>query len=249
MKILAIIPARYNSSRFPGKPLADIGGKTMIERVYAQVQKAAGITDIVVATDDDRIASAVNSFGGKYVMTSPDHPSGTDRCAEVLDKLVDDFEAVINIQGDEPFIHPEQIEQLAGLLRKHNTEIATLARKIHVNHDIFDPSKVKVVFDKNRKALYFSRSPIPYDRQHKEEEWIDHTEFFLHVGIYGYTTDVLRELADSQVSSLEKSESLEQLRWLQNGYSIHLDITSHESFGIDTPADLERVLREMGGRL
>lgn len=246
MKILAIIPARYNSSRFPGKPLADIGGKTMVERVYLQVKKAAGITNIVVATDDDRIAHAVKTFGGNCVMTSPNHPSGTDRCAEVLNQLSDDFEAVINVQGDEPFIHPEQIEQLAGLLRKHNTEIATLARRIHANEDIFDSSKVKVVFDSNKKALYFSRNAIPFDRQHVQENWIDHTEYYLHVGIYGYTVDVLRDITGLRVSSLEKAESLEQLRWLENGYSIHLDITPHESFGIDTPADLERVLREMG---
>lgn len=248
MNILAVIPARYNSSRFPGKPLADIGGKTMIERVYTQVQKAAGITEIVVATDDERIVETIRNFGGKYVMTSPNHPSGTDRCAEVLNTLPGDYDAVINIQGDEPFIHPEQVEQIAGLLRKHNTEIATLARKIQVKEDIFDPSKVKVVFDSNRKALYFSRSPIPYDRQHPQEDWLYHTEFYLHVGIYGYTAEVLRDITGLQVSSLEKTESLEQLRWLQNGYSLHLDITPHESFGIDTPADLDRIVKQMKGQ-
>jgi len=248
MEILAVIPARYNSSRFPGKPLADIGGKTMIERVYTQVQKATGVSEIVVATDDERIVAAVRSFGGKYVMTSPNHPSGTDRCAEVLNTLPGSFDAVINVQGDEPFIRPEQVDQIAGLLRKHNTEIATLGRKIQVKEDIFDPSKVKVVFDSNRKALYFSRSPIPYDRQHPQEDWLQHTEYFLHVGIYGYTADVLRDITGLQVSNLEKTESLEQLRWLQNGYSIHLDITPHESFGVDTPADLDRLVKQLKGQ-
>lgn len=248
MKILAVIPARYNSSRFPGKPLADINGKTMVQRVYEQVKQAGSLAEVVVATDDDRIAQTVKEFGGKFVMTSPDHPSGTDRCAEVLDTLADDFDAVINIQGDEPFIHPEQIEQLAAILKKHNTEIASLVRKAHHTSDLFDSSKVKAVFDSDKKALFFSRSPIPYNRQAEQKDWLQSADYYLHVGIYGYTADVLREITRLPMSHLEKAESLEQLRWLQNGYTIHLDITPYENFGVDTPADLERLLKEMAGR-
>jgi 3-deoxy-manno-octulosonate cytidylyltransferase (CMP-KDO synthetase) len=241
MKIIVIIPARFSSSRFPGKPLVDIGGKPMIQRVYEQAQKAKGITKIIVATDDARIEKVVKKFGGNVVMTSPGHESGTDRCAEVIKYTNEEFDIVINVQGDEPFIHPEQIEQVAKTLAQHNTEIASLVRVAKHNEDVFDPSKVKVTLDYTKKALYFSRSPIPYNRQANEKNWIDHTDYYLHVGIYGYRADVLREISALPPGKLEMCESLEQLRWLENGYAIHMDITTHESYGIDTKEDLEKI--------
>lgn len=244
MKILAIIPARFASTRFPGKPLVDIGGKTMIHRVYEQVQKAKGVHQILIATDNTKIEHEVRRFGAEVVMTSPEHKSGTDRCAEAFQEVYANFDAVINIQGDEPFIHPHQIEQLIGILQNPATQIASLARKISLNEDVFDPSKVKVVFDKHKKALYFSRNPIPFNRQEEKENWLTHTDYYLHVGIYGYKTNVLQEIAQLPQSKLEISESLEQLRWLENGFSIHIDITEHESYGIDTPADLEKIIKE-----
>ncbi|HLP11141.1 MAG TPA: 3-deoxy-manno-octulosonate cytidylyltransferase [Flavobacteriales bacterium] len=241
MNIICIIPARFASTRFPGKPLVDIGGKSMIQRVYEQAQKAKGITKIIVATDDERIEKAVKKFGGNVVMTSPHHQSGTDRCAEVVKYTDEEFDIVINVQGDEPFIHPEQIEQVAKTLAQHNTEIASLVRLVKNNDDVFDPSKVKVTLDYTKKALYFSRSPIPFNRNAGDKNWISDTDYYLHVGIYGYRADVLREISALPTGKLELSESLEQLRWLENGYAIHMDITSHESYGIDTPEDLENI--------
>ena len=233
MKTVVIIPARFASTRFPGKPLARIGEKTMIQRVYEQAKKAKGIHDVVVATDDARIADEVKRFHGNCVMTSASHVSGTDRCAEVLNTLGDDVDAVINVQGDEPFIHPEQIEQVLSILYKPNVQIASLARKISTQNDASDSSKVKVTFTNEYRALYFSRSTIPFAK--------NTAEYFIHVGIYGFKTKILNQITLLKPSSLELSESLEQLRWLQNGYTIHLGITPHETVGIDSPEDLDRV--------
>ncbi len=213
----------------------------MIQRVYEQVQKAKGISHIIIATDDMRIESEARRMDAEVLMTSPEHKSGSDRCAEVARALFDKFDAVINIQGDEPFIHPQQIEQVAKLLSDPSTQIASLARHIKNSNDIVDPSKVKVVFDKNKKALYFSRSAIPFNRNAEQKDWFSQTDYFLHVGIYGYKATVLKEIALLPQSKLEIAESLEQLRWLENGYSIHMDITEHESYGIDTPEDLKHI--------
>jgi 3-deoxy-manno-octulosonate cytidylyltransferase (CMP-KDO synthetase) len=247
MRFIGIIPARYASTRFPGKPLADIHGKTMIQRVYEQTLLA--IDEVWVATDDDRIKHAVENFGGNVVMTSQHHQSGTDRIAEAVSKISESnqnqYDVVINIQGDEPFIQPEQIESIKKCFNSPNTQIATLVKKISKQEDIFDPNKVKAVISKEQKALYFSRSPIPYQRGIEEEYWINHGTFYKHIGMYAYKNEVLREITRIDQSSLELSESLEQLRWLENGYWIQTEITNHESIGIDTPEDLERV-KEMG---
>ncbi|MCX7638389.1 MAG: 3-deoxy-manno-octulosonate cytidylyltransferase [Cyclobacteriaceae bacterium] len=237
--ILAIIPARYASTRFPGKPLIDLGGKTMIQRVFEQVQKATRIQKVVVATDDERIFNHVQSFGGHAVMTRADHVSGTDRCYEALQLLKGSFDYVVNVQGDEPFIQPEQIDLLAGAL-DGNVEIATLAKKIDDPASIFNPNVVKVVFNVRGKALYFSRSPIPHLRKHPENEWINHGNYYKHIGMYAYRTDILKQLTHLPVSALEQTESLEQLRWLDNGYSITVLETNLETLGIDSPEDAER---------
>lgn len=247
MNFLGIIPARYASTRFPGKPLADINGKTMIQKVYEQVAKA--LDHVYVATDDKRIEEAVKSFGGKVIMTSPNHQSGTDRIAEaasfITEKLKLNFDVVINIQGDEPFIQPEQINLLKSCFNNPSTEIATLIKKITNSDEIFDPNKVKVVTAKDNRALYFSRSPIPFVRGENKEEWLNKNSFFKHIGMYAYRFNALMEVTKLEQSDLELSESLEQLRWLENGYWIQTEITEHESIGIDTPEDLIRV-KEMG---
>lgn len=242
MQVVAIIPARFASTRFPGKPLVDIGGKTMIHRVYEQVQKAKGISHIIIATDDIRIENEARRINAEVLMTSPEHKSGTDRCAEVVNTLFENFDAVINIQGDEPFIHPEQIEQVAQQLINPKTQIASLARKLTNTSDILDSSKVKVVFDKTKKAISFSRKAAVFNQDSlNQKNWFSQTDYFLHVGIYGYKSEVLKKIALLPQSKSEITESLEQLRWLDNGYSIYMDITEHESFGIDTPEDLERI--------
>ncbi|WP_421920701.1 3-deoxy-manno-octulosonate cytidylyltransferase [Marinifilum sp.] len=247
MKFIGIIPARYASTRFPGKPLADIHGKTMIQRVYEQTLLAVG--EVWVATDDERIKRTVENFGGNVIMTSPDHQSGTDRIAEAVSKISNskgiDFDVVINIQGDEPFIQPEQIELIMKCFESEHTQIATLVKKISKQEDIFDSNKVKTVISKSKKALYFSRSPIPFQRGVEKEDWLDKGTFYKHIGMYAYKNSILQEVTQIAQSSLELSESLEQLRWLENGYWIQTEITKHESMGIDTPEDLERV-KEMG---
>ncbi|MEP2770772.1 MAG: 3-deoxy-manno-octulosonate cytidylyltransferase [Fulvivirga sp.] len=240
MRILGVIPARYASSRFPAKPLADIGGKSMIQRVYEQASKCKSLLEVVVATDHPEIADEVASFGGKVVMTREDHQSGTDRCFEAYKSLGEAFDYVINIQGDEPFINPKQITELAHLL-DGTTQLATLAKKIDKEEDLFSPNVVKVVLDENQKALYFSRSPIPYNRTAPKNNWTGNHDYFKHIGIYAYRTDVLEKITKLKVSSLEQAESLEQLRWLQNGYSIKVNETQYHSIGIDTPEDLEKV--------
>lgn len=241
MKILGVIPARFASTRFPGKPLVDIAGKTMVQRVYEQVKKATLITEVVVATDDARILDHVEGFGGKAVLTSADHPSGTDRCFEAYQKMSSDFNYVINVQGDEPFIKPEQIDLLAALLNG-DTFIATLIKELKDQESLFNPNVVKAVINVKKKALYFSRSPIPHARNIADDAWLSQHKYFKHIGMYAYRTDVLEELTKLPVSQLEKTESLEQLRWLDNGYEIITAETKSETIGIDTPEDLQKAL-------
>lgn len=245
MKILGIIPARYASTRFPGKPLTIINGKSMIQRVYEQALKAEMLNDVVVATDDDRIYDAVLSFGGKVVMTSSEHKSGTDRCAEVVKTINDKYEAVVNIQGDEPFINPEQINQIASLISQKDSQIASLCKSIKDADELFDNNVVKVVFDIKGNALYFSRHTIPFMRNVENEarSWMNSHTFYKHIGIYAYKTDVLEQISQLTQSELEMSESLEQLRWLENSYRIIMGITEYESYSIDTPRDVEKCLK------
>lgn len=234
--IVGIIPARYASTRLPGKPLIDIGGKTMIQRVYEQASLCNNLSEVVVATDDERIYNHVLSFGGKCVMTAEFHQSGTDRCAEAASKLETMPDAVINIQGDEPFISPNQIGLIAQAFTQPNTQIATLCKKIEHEQDVANPNWVKVVSNIHGNALYFSRSAIPYRRN----QGVD-INYMKHIGIYGYQFNVLNELANLVPSSLELAESLEQLRWLEHGYQIRLIETTEEGISIDTPEDLKRV--------
>ena len=242
LRFVAIIPARYASTRFPGKPLVDIGGKTMIQRVYDQVSKV--LDDVYVATDDQRIFDNVRSFGGKVIMTSDAHRSGTDRCYEAFTKLDDWFDVVINVQGDEPFIQPEQIEALKNCFADEETQIATLVKKITERDGVevlFNPNSPKVVIDKQNNALYFSRSPIPYKRGSDEKNWIAEHDYYKHVGVYAYRSEVLSQIVQIPPSKLELAESLEQLRWLENGLKIKAGFTDVETVGIDTPEDLEKI--------
>lgn len=236
--IIGVIPARYASTRFPGKPLIDIGGKSMIQRVYEQCKKTSVLSDVIVATDDDRIAEHVLSFGGKVIMTADTHQSGTDRCAEVISTYKGKCDAVINIQGDEPFIDPKQIELLASAFNEESTQIVTLIKKIKSEEEVRNPNVVKAIANKNNQAIYFSRSPIPYRRN----PGVDIT-YFKHVGIYGYRKQVLAEITQLPMGKLEQAESLEQLRWVENGYSIVLNETDLETIAIDTPDDLDKVLK------
>lgn len=241
----AIIPARYASSRFPGKPLAMIGSKTMIERVYEQASKAVEL--VYVATDDQRILDAVTKFGGKAVMTSTDHFSGTDRCAEAVDTIMkitgQKIDIVLNVQGDEPFIQPEQIILLKECFNDDSVSIATLIRKTLPGEDLFNPNHVKVVTDNKGNAIYFSRSVIPYCRGIDPEKWSLEYTFFKHLGLYAYKTDILKSITKLSKGILESAESLEQNRWIENGYCIRTSVTDHESLSIDTPGDLERALK------
>lgn len=240
-----IIPSRYKSSRFPGKALADIAGKPMIQWVYEHAKQILDV--VVVATDDKRISDVVEAFGGIVILTSESHQSGTDRCAEALEKLEESssrtFPVVINIQGDEPFIKKEQIELLKSCFNEKDTQIATLIKTIDDKKIIFDTNRPKVVIDKNDFAMYFSRSPIPNLRDANEEEWQVKHKYFQHIGMYAYRREVLLEITKLLATPLEKAESLEQLRWLENGYKIKTAITPFESYGIDTPEDLENALR------
>ncbi|MCO6499978.1 MAG: 3-deoxy-manno-octulosonate cytidylyltransferase [Vicingus serpentipes] len=241
MKILGIIPSRYGSTRFPGKPLIDINGKSMIQRVYEQAQQAGHLTDVVVATDDNRIVEHVKKFNGKVILTSSHHESGTDRCAEVIEKVENEFQVVINIQGDEPFIDPEQINQLCQCFDDEQTDIATLIKKIDNKEELFNPNKPKVVIDENHFAMLFSRAAIPYLKEWDKELWLNKHTYFKHIGIYGYRVEVLKKIAVLPVSKLEKAEGLEQLRWLENGFNIKVTETTHEAISIDTPEDLEKI--------
>ena len=239
MKVVGIIPSRYASTRFPGKPLAMIKGKTMIHRVCEQAWKSK-LDAVVVATDDVRIADEVMSFGGRYVMTDPNHRSGTDRCCEALDILGNQYDAVVNIQGDEPFIDPRQIDLLVDLISQEDVQLASLARRMDDEEELFSPNTVKVVMDKEGRAMYFSRSPIPFMRNVDKEQWLEKGDFYQHVGIYAYKADALRNIAAMQPTALELSESLEQLRWLENGMEIRMAVTDSVNVSIDTPVDLAK---------
>ena len=239
LNFIGIIPARYASTRFPGKPLADICGKSMIERVYIQAHKE--LDNVAVATDDERIANAVKAFGGNVVMTSTEHRSGTDRCYEAYCNLGSNADVIINIQGDEPFIDPSQIAAIKECFNSDDSQIATLVRKFDPTKGfeaLFDCNTPKVVFDKNMNAIYFSRSIIPYVRNHEWKEWINNADFYTHVGMYAYRANVLKEITKLPQSSLELAESLEQLRWIENGYKIKIGTTNCPTIGIDTPEDL-----------
>jgi 3-deoxy-manno-octulosonate cytidylyltransferase (CMP-KDO synthetase) len=247
MKILGIIPARYASTRFPAKPLADMAGQSMIERVYRQAKKSSTLSDVLVATDDQRIFDHVDKFGGRVCMTSPHHQSGTDRCFEALQKQQTSCQYVVNIQGDEPFIDPSQIDLLGAQLNGE-TELATLAKQITEQEQLFNPNVVKLVMNSSGEALYFSRSPIPHIRLAAEKDWVGQHPFYKHIGMYAYRTDVLEKITKLPVSSLEKAESLEQLRWIQNGYRIKVAETTLETIGIDTPADMQKALTFLAAR-
>ncbi len=241
MKFLAVIPARYASTRFPGKPLALIGDKPMIQHVYEQAKKA--VEDVVVATDDKRIYDAVEAFGGKVLLTSDKHRSGTDRCFEALQKMSGEYDVVINIQGDEPFIQPEQIETLKACFTDPKTEIATLIKPFDKDalwDDLSSPNTPKVVVNKRMEAMFFSRSVIPYLRGTDRTKWLKTHTYYKHIGLYAYKTNILAEITDLAPSALEKAENLEQLRWLENGYSIKVGITHQQTIGVDTPEDLEK---------
>ena len=249
MRSIAIIPARYASTRFPAKPLAKLGGKLVIERVYEQVSKC--VERAVVATDDERIYDAVMGFGGEAVMTSTEHRSGTDRCREAYEKLGYEADIVINVQGDEPFIQPEQIEALKACFENEATQIATLVKPFAESDGVEaleNPNSPKVVVDEDMCALYFSRSVIPYLRGVERSEWLHHHTFYKHIGIYAFRAEVLREVTALPQSSLEKAESLEQLRWLENGYKIGVGISNIETIGIDTPEDLARAEEFLAGK-
>jgi len=241
MKILGVIPARFASTRFPGKPLVDIAGKTMIQRVYEKSLQAKSLADLVVATDDDRIYDTVKSFNGNVIMTSSAHQSGTDRCAEVAEK-VSGFDVVINIQGDEPLVDPNQINLVSECFNEADTQLATLVKVIKSTDELFNHNTPKVILNNRNEAQYFSRETIPYLRNYPKEEWLQKHTFYKHIGIYGYTVDVLKAISKLSLSSLEKAEALEQLRWLENGYKIKVSFTDSETLAIDTPEDLEKVL-------
>jgi 3-deoxy-manno-octulosonate cytidylyltransferase (CMP-KDO synthetase) len=238
MKVLGIIPARYGSTRFPGKPLAKIHGITMIERVYRRAKLATSLYDVIVATDDQRIYDHVVSFGGKVIMTSDQHPSGTDRCAEVIAKLNDSYDFVVNVQGDEPYIHPEQIDLLVSCFNSADSELATLIKKITLVEELDQVNLPKVVIDSSGKALYFSRSMVPYTKPEARSKAVEQGLYYKHIGIYGYRASLLSELAALPKSKLEMLESLEQLRWLENGYTINTAISNHENLAVDAPEDI-----------
>ncbi len=244
--ILGVIPARYASSRFPGKPLIDIKGMSMIQRVYMQAKKSGMLAEVVVATDDERIKKHVEEFGGIAFMTQPEHPSGTDRCFEALQKSGVSYSHVINIQGDEPFIDPSQIDLLANVLQEEATELATLVTSVDSYDLLFSEGEVKVTLNSNMEALFFSRMVIPYIKGVDRKEWYEKFTYYRHVGLYGYRSDILEKITQLKPSSLEIAESLEQLRWLENGFKIKVAVTGHDSHCIDTPEDIDRVLGLMG---
>ena len=238
MKFIAIIPARYASTRFPGKPLAVLGGKPVIQRVYEQA--AAVLDEAYVATDDERILQCVEQFGGRAVMTRSDHKSGTDRIEEAAEKIGTDADVIINIQGDEPFVHPSQISTLMGLFDNASTQIGTLGKRFDSMEAATNPNSPKIVTDLQGFALYFSRSVIPFVRGQEQQAWIEHFPYLKHLGLYAYRREVLRQVTQLPQSPLEIAESLEQLRWLENGYRIRVGLTDVETVGIDTPEDLQR---------
>ncbi len=245
MNFIGIIPARFGSTRFPGKPLIDISGKTMIQRVYEQAKKATSLTAVYVATEDERIERHVLGFGGKVIMTSPHAKTGTDRCLEAYEKQLNFDIAIdniiINIQGDEPFIDPLQIDLICNCFNDDKTEIATLTKKISTIEELQNPNVVKLVKSKNGEALYFSRQAIPFIRDFEQNKWIENSDFFKHIGIYAYKASVLKKISLLPISILEKAESLEQLRWLENGFAIKVAETTLESISIDTPEDIKNL--------
>jgi 3-deoxy-manno-octulosonate cytidylyltransferase (CMP-KDO synthetase) len=248
MKVVGIIPARFASTRFPGKPLALIQGKTMIQRVYEQASQSAVLCDLYVATDDERIENHVKEFGGKAMMTSALHLTGTERCNEVLSILAakgEVFDVAINIQGDEPFINPEQIDLVAACFSNRDVQIATLVKKISNAADLLNTSVMKVVVGLDNKALYFSRQPIPFIRGRQNGDWLVHHTFYKHIGIYAYRAEILTSIAKLRPTPLEIAESLEQLRWLENGYNIYVAYTEHESHSIDTPEDIDNATNDL----
>lgn len=238
MKFIGIIPARYASTRFPGKPLAVLGNRPVIQHVYEKAVQALG--EAYVATDDERIFNAVTSFGGKAVMTRADHKSGTDRIEEACEKIGTNADVIINIQGDEPFVATSQIETLKSLFDHPQTQIGTLGKRFETIEAVMNPNSPKIVTDRQGFALYFSRSVIPFVRSKEQSEWLAHFPYLKHLGIYAYRREILREVTQLPQSPLEIAESLEQLRWLENGYRIRVGITDVETVGIDTPEDLER---------
>lgn len=244
MSILGIIPARYASTRFPGKPLAMIKGKSMLQRVYEQTIKSQVLDEVIVATDDERISEHAKSFGAPVVITRAEHPSGTDRCFEAYQNYGKPFEYVINVQGDEPFIHPDQISSLAAICTG-SVEIATQMIKCNDHDVLFDKGEVKIVLNTNKEALYFSRNVIPAIKNKEQKEWHKHFDYYRHVGMYAYRVDILEKITTLKPSSLENAESLEQLRWLEHGYKISCAETTFDSHCVDTPEDIEKVLRLM----
>jgi 3-deoxy-manno-octulosonate cytidylyltransferase (CMP-KDO synthetase) len=248
MNILGIIPARYESTRFPGKPLADIHGKSMIMRVFEQASKV--FQNVFVATDDDRILKHVISFGGKAIMTSSLHKSGTDRCAEacklISDELKTTFDVIVNIQGDEPYIQPSQLELLVSCFENKKTDIATLVKVIENEEDLWDVNKPKVILNKNNQAIYFSRTTIPFLRNIPKEQWLEKGLFYKHIGLYAYKHMILEKITRLPISNLEKSESLEQLRWIENSYCIGVKISDVETLSVDTPEDLKKIILLQG---
>ncbi|MDZ7846391.1 MAG: 3-deoxy-manno-octulosonate cytidylyltransferase [Owenweeksia sp.] len=243
MKILGIIPARYGSTRLEGKPLADIGGKPMIQHVYERANQA--LHQVLVATDDERIARAVIGFGGKVVLTSHAHNTGTNRCLEAYDSYVNESgyhqEVIINIQGDEPMLDPGDIQMLGASFEHEQVQMATLISPLKTAEELWDDGVVKVVMDQNRDALYFSRSAVPHVRDAEKENWLKHHTFYKHIGMYAYRPKALQHFASLPQSSLELAEALEQNRWLEDGQKIRLEITKHQGISVDTPADLENV--------
>ncbi|TAN09924.1 MAG: 3-deoxy-manno-octulosonate cytidylyltransferase [Chitinophagaceae bacterium] len=242
MSAIAIIPARYGSTRFPGKPLIHIGDKTMIRRVYENTRSVKALDDVIVATDDERIKKEVLSFGGKAVMTSLHHQSGTERCAEAVSGLDPKPDIVINVQGDVPFVASDHIQKILNCFQDSNTQIATVIKLITDAGKLISPHIVKVVFNRKMQAIYFSRTPIPYVRDVNSEIWHSTFNFYEHIGLYGYSSEVLAAIAKLPQGTLERAESLEQLRWLENGYTIRLAETTFENISIDTPEDLSQVM-------
>ncbi|MDR3137370.1 MAG: 3-deoxy-manno-octulosonate cytidylyltransferase [Tannerellaceae bacterium] len=247
MKFAGIIPSRYASSRFPGKPLADLWGKPMIQWVYERALEVFP-ESLWVATDDERIVEAVRGFGGQVVLTSSEHRSGTDRCGEALEKIGGEFDVVVNVQGDEPFVHPAQLRVLKACFSDETTQIATLVKALgrgeEATKTLFNPNVPKVVVNRKGDAIYFSRAAIPYIRGKEPDEWTSMQVYYTHIGIYAYRYEVLRELIQLPAGDLETAESLEQLRWIEHGYTIRAGITEIESFGIDTPEDYARALNQ-----
>jgi 3-deoxy-manno-octulosonate cytidylyltransferase (CMP-KDO synthetase) len=244
MSVLAIIPARYASTRFPGKPLVNIKGKSMLQRVYEQTIKAKKIDEVLIATDDERISNHCKEIGAKVIITAVHHPSGTDRCFEAYQLNNKKFDYVLNVQGDEPFLDPEQINSLINVCDGH-VEIATQMIKCHDSSVLFDKGEVKIILNTNKEALYFSRNVIPYIKGIDQADWHKHYNYYRHVGMYVYRTDILEKITRLKPSALELAESLEQLRWVENGYKIKCVETDFDSHCVDTPEDIEKVIRLM----